>query len=552
MLNACKNNTEGFRELLDHAHITCDQLANAKSSEIHSRVKGKDAGWLSWNRTARFGLQNGETMMTVGTQKIYVRPLAAFDIKNTTGNGSYYKAFVGKNSQGKEFAIMTACANILMKERPKSDPDIKVCELATKKMITIRKSKFNAKKHSESEKDCKTVPVVKKISVCILATKKMDSIEESKFNSKLHSKDPKDCVNEIRVCVLKTQTMTSIKETEFNAKLHSKNPDDCKPKAIPAASCSSLVVKKISRTEVELQASAQAVNGATIKSYTYIATDSSGKEVLRETVSSAQDTHSLKHTFQNEGTYSIQVIVLTSVGEQKSDACKGSFTVTPIERCPLNPELPINDPNCQPCPANPDLWVKDENCAAKVIRSKAAVNLTSNSDAQKTVAKADDRIKFTLTAKNEGYADAAFTFEDQLEDVLEYASLLDQGGGEFNKDTKTLSWKEVTLKPGEEMKRIYTVQLANSIPAAARGVSDPTSYDCRMINTFGNTTKIDVDCPAPKIVEQTVKQLPTTGPTENLLFAGIALAIVTYFYARSRQLKTEVRLIRRDLNTGSI
>jgi LPXTG-motif cell wall-anchored protein len=62
---------------------------------------------------------------------------------------------------------------------------------------------------------------------------------------------------------------------------------------------------------------------------------------------------------------------------------------------------------------------------------------------------------------------------------------------------------------------------------------------------------IAVSCPAPKVVEQ-VNQLPHTGPTENIIFAGIVLSIVTFFYFRSRQLSTEVRLIRRDVNGGTI
>ena len=77
--------------------------------------------------------------------------------------------------------------------------------------------------------------------------------------------------------------------------------------------------------------------------------------------------------------------------------------------------------------------------------------------------------------------------------------------------------------------------------------------DGRLDNTFGNNTSINVDCPPEKqIVEQTVGQLPHTGPRENMIFAGIVFAVVVYFYTRSRQVKKEIRLIRRDLNAGTI
>lgn len=553
MLDACRNDTQGFRKLLDHAQITCDQLAAAKQGEIHSRVNGKDAGWLSWNRTARLGLQKGETMMMVGDQKIYVRPIAAFDVKNTTGNGSYYDAFVGVNSQGKEFAIMMDCANIALKERPKSNPPIQVCELETKKIITILENQYTDTKHSKDPKACEETPQPSDISVCMLATKETVTIKETDFNDKIHSKNPKDCeVEMISVCVLANQQITTIKETEFNTTLHSKNPEDCTPKPAPAASCSSLVVKKISRTEAELRVSARAVNGATIKSYTYVATDASGKEVLRHTAPSSAPSHMIRHNFKNDGTYSIHVIVGTSLGDQKADACKDQFTVAPIERCPLNPSLPINDPNCQPCPASPDLWVKDTNCSAKVIRHKAAANLAEKADAQTVVAKADQRIEYTLTVKNEGLAEATFAIEDELADVLEYASLFDQGGGTLDKQTKTLSWGDVTLQPGEQQERSYVVRLASIISPMSRGTSDPTSYDCRMVNTFGNTVEIDVDCPTPKVIEQVVPELPRTGAKGNMIFGSIVLAVVTFLYFRSRQLEKEVRLVRREVTAGTI
>jgi len=61
-----------------------------------------------------------------------------------------------------------------------------------------------------------------------------------------------------------------------------------------------------------------------------------------------------------------------------------------------------------------------------------------------------------------------------------------------------------------------------------------------------------VDCPTPKVVERTVKELPTTGPTENMIFAGVVLSIIAYFYARTKQLNKEVRLVRKDAIAGMI
>ena len=86
----------------------------------------------------------------------------------------------------------------------------------------------------------------------------------------------------------------------------------------------------------------------------------------------------------------------------------------------------------------------------------------------------------------------------------------------------------------------------------ARGQSEPSSYDCVMLNSFGNTVRITVACAGPKIVETTVSELPKTGPGENMLFAAVVGSVVTFFWARSRQLGKEVRLIRKDFNMGTI
>jgi LPXTG-motif cell wall-anchored protein len=73
-----------------------------------------------------------------------------------------------------------------------------------------------------------------------------------------------------------------------------------------------------------------------------------------------------------------------------------------------------------------------------------------------------------------------------------------------------------------------------------------------MDNAFGNSVMINVNCPTIKVVEQTVTELPKTGAGANIAFGASLLAVVTYFYTRSRQTGKEVKLIRRDFNTGTI
>lgn len=187
--------------------------------------------------------------------------------------------------------------------------------------------------------------------------------------------------------------------------------------------------------------------------------------------------------------------------------------------------------------------------------SKSALNITQgNIDATTTTANERDRITFTLTAKNSGGTAKDVTFEDNIGDALEYAKIVDNGGATYDKDTRKLSWPVVSLKPGETQVRTFTMQVLDTIPATPQGISDVSSYDCRIENAFYESSVIiPVNCTSPpKIVENIVTELPHTGARENIIFAGIVLAIVVFFYLRSRQLGTEVRLIRRDLNGGTI
>lgn len=190
---------------------------------------------------------------------------------------------------------------------------------------------------------------------------------------------------------------------------------------------------------------------------------------------------------------------------------------------------------------------------ANVILSKTASNISQgNVSATTTTAKENDRITFTLTAENKGGSPKQVTFSDMLGDTLEYSKLVDNGGGTFNEATRTLAWPAVTLEAGAKEIRTFTVQILAQIPATPTGQSDPSSYDCRIENVFGNDIIIDVTCAPPKVIEHVVTELPRTGPGENMMFAGIVLSVVAFFYFRSKQLGTEVRLIRRDLNGGTI
>lgn len=325
--------------------------------------------------------------------------------------------------------------------------------------------------------------------------------------------------------------------------------------ATPTAVCSSLGVTIANRSQIYLTGNAAVSGGATVQSYTFIIKNASGIEVARRVVpSNALTAATSAIDITAAGTYTASVIVQTSLGDRTGTDCSKPFTVVPPSVCPVNPTLPANSPDCQPCPDNPNVWIKDEKCSAVIISNKTATNMTQGMvEASKVTARSSDRISYTITVENKGLISQSVTMQEDLADVLEYSKLVDQGGGTLNNQTKLLTWPAITLAAGQKQSRTIAVQMMSDIPSTNTGTGIPTSYDCKIANTYGNTVTVNVDCPSQKvIIEQVTSELPQTGPRENMIFAAVLLSVVVYFYARSRQLGREVRLIRRNLNTGTI
>lgn len=332
-------------------------------------------------------------------------------------------------------------------------------------------------------------------------------------------------------------------------------PNCSTPPKNPTSTCSALDIKKNGDT-YQFTGSGVVTDGATISKYIFqVYRDNT----LVKTIESSSSVAT--YTEKTPGSYSVKLTIKTSLGDRTSAGCTKGFTIAPPAKCPQNPALLKTDPNCQPCPGDSTIWINDTKCNAEIIQTKTAQNTSqNNTDATTIAAKATDQIVYKINVTNKGLKATEYTIKEDLADVLQYASLENTGGGTLTDDnssdaiaTKTLlTWPKVTLKPGETQTRIFSVKLASTIAAKGAGTGNPNSYDCVMTNTFGNTVNINVDCPVQKKVESVVAQLPHTGLNENIAFAAIIFAVVTFFYARSRQLKKEVRLIRRDFNTGTI
>ncbi len=490
--------SKDFKKIADYLGITRAEIAATRLSTINSKEYGTGANaWVSFNRTQQTSADRGELRHDINGTIVYTRPLWRWDSTSwTIPNGSTYAAFRGNSATRGAFSIMQNCGNFTVTSLP-------------------------------------TTPTPP-------------------------PPPPPPAPKDITVCRPGTGVIT-IKETEKQATDLPSGSEACKPTPKPVAECSLLSEpQKIERTKFSMNATAVVKNGATISNYSFIVkkSDANGAIVLTKNVAStATHVDNVLLELKDPGSYFVKVTIKTSLGDVSSPACEKKLTVTPPEKCLVKPDILASDKECQPCPGNPNLWYKDADCNEKVAKSKVAVNLTqSGKTASNIVANASDRIQYTLSVYNVGKVLASIDFKENMTDTLEYATLYDNGGGNVVKNggSTYLDWGRVSLKPGEKISRTITVKVHDAIPLTARGISDPASYDCVMTNGFGDTINIRMNCQAPKIVEQVVEQLPNTGPAENMLFSGIVASIVIFFYARSRQLGTEVRLIRKDFNAGTI
>lgn len=493
-ISAYDANVNNIKDLFNAVGISRQNLVDMQAAPHYS------GGKYSWGLTSRFSAAQGERTYDVrtsngGLRTYSYRPLSLWD---RNGRETRYDGWVGHTSNGMWFAISKACGNLILKQIPPVPP-------CPPNMTGIYPH-------------------------CVQPPKKC----EIPGKTHLPANDP-NCKPDPK-CTIPGKTHLPA------------NDPGCKPD--PVVTCTSLKIDKM-LSSYRFSAQANAQHGATVSAYVYtIKRD--GKVIETKTIPSNELSNIYTYNQTQQGSYLVELTVKTSLGNRTNADCAKPFHITPPPVCPLNPKLPASSPECQPCPGDDTLWIKDAKCAAQIVQTKKATNASQGDiDATTTVAKANDRIVYTLSVENRGLAPATFTVTEQLDDVLEYADIINNGGGTLT-DT-TLAWPEITLQPGEQQSRMFTVQLPAAIPVMAQGTSDRASYDCQMVNTFGNAITIDVDCPPQKqIVEQTVAELPQTGTGANIAFGAITLGVVAFLYARARQMKREVRFIRRSFNAGTI
>ncbi len=130
---------------------------------------------------------NGSLVYVAGSTKNLTSEGAAIKTlaDGITTTGVNKGTLAGSTAEFVQFQAKVECETT----EPK---DIKVCDLASKTIITIKEDEFDASKHSKDLNKCAPAQPGS-IKVCVTATKEIVTIKENEFDASKHSKDLNTC-----------------------------------------------------------------------------------------------------------------------------------------------------------------------------------------------------------------------------------------------------------------------------------------------------------------------------------------------------------------------
>jgi hypothetical protein len=184
------------------------------------------------------------------------------------------------------------------------------------------------------------------------------------------------------------------------------------------------------------------------------------------------------------------------------------------------------------------------------VKKKTALNLTKNVEATKQPAAAGDEIRYLLSTRNVGGQGTNYVVTEHITDLLEYATVIDDGGAKVDKDNGVMVWPAKALGPGQTIVHSFTIKIKSPIPPTPIGLSDKYSYDLRLDNIYGTAVTVAIEPPVAKQVEAAATALPATGGPIATLIVLVVSGFTLFFYFRNRQLAAEIKLLRGDYQGG--
>jgi hypothetical protein len=227
----------------------------------------------------------------------------------------------------------------------------------------------------------------------------------------------------------------------------------------------------------------------------------------------------------------------------------------PPPAAPATPITPVvTVPTVPVCADKPTIPATDENCGT-VGRLKTVQNITRTLSPELTLqtkVKAGETLEYSLvtTNSNSAASKTKYVVDDYVGDLLDYAQLdeaaLKTQGGTFSSEKKTITWANQTIPAGGKLVKTFRVTMKNPLPTTNQPNATAPDYDCRMQNGYGNEVVVNVECAALKKVET----LPNTGPGTTVGIAAAITVISGYFFARSRLLAKELKIVKEDFVTA--
>lgn len=219
------------------------------------------------------------------------------------------------------------------------------------------------------------------------------------------------------------------------------------------------------------------------------------------------------------------------------------------KECPYIRGILVGSPTCKPCDKSQD----NQDAAACLVLSKKARNDTLGViDANNTTAQPNNVITYTLGTRNDAKVTIkAFVVEENVNDILDYASVTDTHGGNLT-DDGIVRWPATDIAAGSTLVQTLTIKVKSVIPNTPVSSSNPGTYDLVMTNVYGNVVNINLPGNTVKTVEVVTKQLPNTGPGTSVAIGFALTTVVAYFFARSRLLGKELEIIKVEQTHGGL
>ena len=235
------------------------------------------------------------------------------------------------------------------------------------------------------------------------------------------------------------------------------------------------------------------------------------------------------------------------------DVCKKVPGIqTRPEQCDVCKEIPGEQSDTKQCVPCKKASSPTDKTACMVLH-KHAKNITQNiTNADGTTAKPDDVIEYTLSVKNTSVLTVKnYVFEEDMEDVLEYAAIVDAHGGRLT-TKKVLTWPGIDIAPKATATKLITIKIKNPLPQTPTPPSNPASYDLVMTNVFGDAVEIKLPPTPTKTTEQVVQTLPNTGPSGGVMISVMLVVVFGYFFARTRLMAKELDIAKQGLDVGEL